>query len=277
MCPKKDTIFVSDRGKSVYQLHIKCLRYFPFWQINWVKLLFRRDPWLFSSDRNIYHYRNSNAKWKHLLFFIRVCLRGEKHNKSQSQTLKKPVLLNTLKLSALVASAGCTGKDSTESSCRLHSSGRIQYFRTSSSRPFCRRCLRAGAAESQQWSQQHADVLLPFRGAAVERSDVFVYIQPSACLLPPNTTGCHFFVSAVVPFWFHVIFEWQRSPFLEMTPEEVVWGCRISILECRGDVLIHAVQGEPTLHLKTGQGFFSPPFFSVCGDVLHTWIVHVTR
>lgn len=93
---KKGTIFVSDRGKSVYQLHIKCLRYFPFWQINWVKLLFRRDPWLFSSDRNIYHHRNNNTKWKHLLFFTRVCWRGEKHNKSQSQTLQKPVLMNML-------------------------------------------------------------------------------------------------------------------------------------------------------------------------------------
>lgn len=53
----------------------------------------------------------------------------------------------------------------------------------------------------------------------------------------------------------------ERSPFLEMTPVEVVWGCRICILGCRGDVLIHAAQGEPTLHLKTGQGGKARIFF----------------
>lgn len=60
-----------------------------------------------------------------------------------------------------------------------------------------------------------------------------------------------------------------------------VWGCRISILECRGDVLIHAAQGEPTLHLKAGQGggvkqgFFFFPFLFVF-DVLHSWLLQVT-
>lgn len=42
-----------------------------------------------------------------------------------------------------------------------------------------------------------------------------VLFTPSLQLpAPSSTTGCHFFVSAAVPFWFRVIFEWERGvPF----------------------------------------------------------------
>lgn len=54
--------------------------------------------------------------------------------------------------------------------------------------------------------------------------------------------------------------EREESLFRGDPCEAACEGAELAFLGCRGDVLIHAVQGEPTLHLKTGrgveQGFF---------------------
>lgn len=146
--------FVSEVDKWVYQLHIKYSWYFQFWQINWVKLLFRRDLGLFISDRNIYHHRKNTTKWKRLLFLIGDSLRDEKPSKTKPKLFKKASPSKyALTQSGIVSSV----LDVTAvTSCRVKVGlGPLKWPFPDSS---VRTRLQADAAKTWRGNQQHVDV-----------------------------------------------------------------------------------------------------------------------